>query len=150
MAVEKSLPPKTRTINCPDWSSHSFAVKQSGLTRCRKSEELLHVCGVEVWRGGLGRAYRLPTLSFVGASLAGGPAGGRAKRKGTWLDGAILAFFGGATGNGSTPFKQWCALQHRLLAWFQVPCAKQWLTAGGTWLIPFGRVSSLARLGRCL
>ncbi len=27
-------------------------------------------CGVEVWRGGLGRAYRLPTLSFVGASLA--------------------------------------------------------------------------------
>src|SRR5260370_24297410 len=27
-------------------------------------------CGVEVWRGGLGRAYQLPTLSFVGASLA--------------------------------------------------------------------------------
>src|SRR5260370_23065655 len=26
--------------------------------------------GVEVWRGGLGRAYLLPTLSFVGASLA--------------------------------------------------------------------------------
>jgi hypothetical protein len=24
MAVEKSLPPKTRTINCSDWSSHSF------------------------------------------------------------------------------------------------------------------------------
>lgn len=73
-----------------------------------------------------------------------------AKRKGTWLHGAILAFFGRATGNGSKPFKQWCALQHRSLAWFQVPCAKQWLTAGDTWLIPFGRVSSLARLGRCL
>ena len=29
-----------------------------------------HFCGVEVWRGGLGGAYRLPTLSSVGASLA--------------------------------------------------------------------------------
>ena len=29
-----------------------------------------HLCGVEVWRGGLGGAYRLPTLSSVGASLA--------------------------------------------------------------------------------
>ena len=28
------------------------------------------VSGVEVWRGGLGGAYRLPTLSSVGASLA--------------------------------------------------------------------------------
>jgi hypothetical protein len=28
------------------------------------------LCGVEVWRGGLGGTYRLPTLSFVGASLA--------------------------------------------------------------------------------
>ena len=28
------------------------------------------MCGVEVWRGGLGRAYPLPTLSSVGASLA--------------------------------------------------------------------------------
>jgi len=26
-------------------------------------------CGVEVWRGGLGGAYRLPTLSVAGASL---------------------------------------------------------------------------------
>src|SRR3984893_10230105 len=29
-----------------------------------------HMSGVEVWRGGLGGAYRLPTLSSVGASLA--------------------------------------------------------------------------------
>ena len=29
-----------------------------------------HMGGVEVWRGGLGGAYRLPTLSSVGASLA--------------------------------------------------------------------------------
>ena len=29
-----------------------------------------HFCGVEVWRGGLGGAYLLPTLSSVGASLA--------------------------------------------------------------------------------
>ena len=28
------------------------------------------VCGVEVWRGGLGGTYRLPALSFAGASLA--------------------------------------------------------------------------------
>jgi hypothetical protein len=27
------------------------------------------LCGVEVWRGGLGGTYRLPTLSSVGASL---------------------------------------------------------------------------------
>jgi len=26
-------------------------------------------CGVEVWRGGLGGTYQLPTLSSVGASL---------------------------------------------------------------------------------
>jgi hypothetical protein len=32
--------------------------------------------------------------------------------------------------NGSRPPEQWCASQHRSLAWFQVPCAKQWLTAG--------------------
>src|SRR5437899_2050732 len=31
---------------------------------------IFHICGVEVWRGGLGRAYRWPTLSSVGASLA--------------------------------------------------------------------------------
>jgi hypothetical protein len=30
----------------------------------------LDFCGVEVWRGGLGGAYLLPTLSSVGASLA--------------------------------------------------------------------------------
>src|SRR5258708_12393434 len=28
------------------------------------------MCGVEVWRSGLGGAYLLPTLSSVGASLA--------------------------------------------------------------------------------
>jgi hypothetical protein len=28
------------------------------------------LCGVEVWRGGLGGAYLWPTLSSVGASLA--------------------------------------------------------------------------------
>jgi hypothetical protein len=34
------------------------------MTRYRK------LCGVEVWRGGLGGAYLLPALSSVGASLA--------------------------------------------------------------------------------
>src|SRR5207302_8328726 len=28
-----------------------------------------HSCGVEVWRGGLGKVYRLPALSSAGASL---------------------------------------------------------------------------------
>jgi hypothetical protein len=32
-----------------------------------------------MWRGGLGAAYLLPALSSAGASLAGGPAGGRGK-----------------------------------------------------------------------
>ena len=41
-------------------------------------------------------------------------------------------------------------LEHRSLAWSQVPCAKQWLTVGPAQLIPFGRVSSMAQLGRCL
>jgi hypothetical protein len=36
-------------------------------------------CGVEMWRGGVGAAYLLPALSLAGASLAGGPAGGRGK-----------------------------------------------------------------------
>jgi hypothetical protein len=31
---------------------------------------LLEICGVEVWRGGLGWAYRWPILSAVGASLS--------------------------------------------------------------------------------
>ncbi len=34
--------------------------------------------------------------------------------------------------------------ERRSLAWFQVPCAEQWLTVGETQLIPFGRVSSIA------
>ena len=38
---------------------------KSGLT----GPTLLEMCGVEVWRGGLGGTYRLPALSFAGASL---------------------------------------------------------------------------------
>ena len=41
-------------------------------------------------------------------------------------------------------------LEHRSIAWSQVPCAEQWLTVGPAQLIPFGRVSSMAQLGRCL
>jgi len=40
--------------------------------------------------------------------------------------------------------------ERRSLAWPQVPCAEQWLTVGPAQLIPFGRVSSMAQLGRCL
>jgi hypothetical protein len=39
---------------------------------------------------------------------------------------------------------------YQIIARFQVLYAKQWLTAGDTQLIPFGRVSSRAQLGRCL
>src|SRR5882762_6532095 len=43
--------------------------------RCKEAIDQLHCSaktrrGVEGWRGGLGAAYRLPTLSSVGASLA--------------------------------------------------------------------------------
>jgi hypothetical protein len=36
----------------------------------RRQAPGLHLGGVEVWRGGLGGANRLPTLSSIGASLA--------------------------------------------------------------------------------
>ena len=32
--------------------------------------ELGNICGVEMWRGGVGAAYLLPALSLAGASLA--------------------------------------------------------------------------------
>jgi hypothetical protein len=44
---------------------------------------------------------------MIGPSLAWGRPLTGAKRKGTWLDGAILAFFARATRNGSKPFLQW-------------------------------------------
>jgi hypothetical protein len=31
---------------------------------------ITHICGVEMWRGGLGAAYLLPALSSAGASIA--------------------------------------------------------------------------------
>ncbi len=37
-----------------------------------------------MWRGGVGAAYLLPALSSAGASLAGGPAGGRGKAERNW------------------------------------------------------------------
>ena len=42
-------------------------LSQSSLVTGNRSSSSF--CGVEVWRGGLGGAYRLPTLSSVGASL---------------------------------------------------------------------------------
>ena len=44
----------------------------ASLILTERTNEVLarQVCGVEVWRGGLGGAYRLPTLSSVGASRA--------------------------------------------------------------------------------
>jgi hypothetical protein len=44
----------------------------ASLILTERTNEVLarQVCGVEVWRGGLGGAYQLPTLSSVGASRA--------------------------------------------------------------------------------
>ena len=40
------------------------------ISRYRPSpDQQFHMCGVEVWRGGLGGTYLLPTLSVAGASL---------------------------------------------------------------------------------
>src|SRR5580704_15184117 len=46
------------------------------------------------------------------------------------------------------PYGSGVWLEHRSLAWFQVPCAEQWLRVGPTQLILFGRVSSMAH-GNC-
>src|ERR1035437_4461560 len=73
-----------------------------------------------------------------------------AKRKGTCLGRPISASLDGAPGNGSRPSWQWWVLERRTTAWLQVPCAEQWLTVGASKLIPFGRVPSIAQLGRCL
>jgi hypothetical protein len=53
--------------------SQPFQTQQS--TRCLINAVTVqvstspHICGVEVWRGGLGGTYLLPALSFAGASL---------------------------------------------------------------------------------
>jgi hypothetical protein len=47
--------------------SGAYPLRPWGLGNLRHG---MQMCGVEVWRGGLGGAYRLPTLSSVGASLA--------------------------------------------------------------------------------
>src|SRR6267143_3918448 len=44
MAVERSLPPKTRTINCSDWSSHSFAVKRLGSPSTHVQSHFTYEC----------------------------------------------------------------------------------------------------------
>jgi hypothetical protein len=62
---------------------------------------------------------------------SGGPGSPGQSRQGTWRGRAIGASLNRATGDGSKPSEQWCALERRSLAWFQVPCAKQWLTVGG-------------------
>jgi hypothetical protein len=43
---------------------------QFHVTCSRITREVKPLGGVEVWRGGLGGTYRLPTLSFAGASRA--------------------------------------------------------------------------------
>ena len=71
------------TCACTRASGNSENLEQQ-CGQCRETRDLwgqvadkfgnrkleIHMCGVEVWRGGLGGAYRLPTLSSVGASLA--------------------------------------------------------------------------------
>jgi hypothetical protein len=49
---------------------NSFKGMEKSAQKVFDRATLLEMCGVEVWRGGLGGAYLLPTLSSVGASLA--------------------------------------------------------------------------------
>jgi hypothetical protein len=61
-----------------EWRTATNDTKERPLIRSRLVERgyrpcgvlVRQVCGVEVWRGGLGGANLLPTLSSVGASLA--------------------------------------------------------------------------------
>src|SRR5260370_26118994 len=61
------LPRRSNLVGYVRWDAQSdrFPPCQTIIPTAFRSQ-----CGVEVWRGGLGRAYLLPTLSFVGASLA--------------------------------------------------------------------------------
>src|SRR4029077_8004327 len=83
------------------------------------------------------------------ASLAKGPAEGRGKAQKELV--SAKPFPHPETERQATEVGRYGSgvwLQHRSLAWSQVPCAEQWLTVGAAQLIPFGRVSSIAQLGR--
>jgi hypothetical protein len=46
-------------------------LKQNYVRRkIREVAPKIHLCGVEMWRGGVGAAYLFPALSSAGASLA--------------------------------------------------------------------------------
>jgi hypothetical protein len=99
----------------------------------------------------VGVAYLFLSVSSESASLAKGPAEGRGKAQKELVSAKPFPHpetERQATEVGRCGSGVW--LQHRSLAWSQVPCAEQWLTVGATQLIPFGRVSSIAQLGRCL
>src|SRR5580693_3200944 len=84
-------------------------------------------------------------------STAWGPAGGRGKAERNLC--SAKPFLHPETERQATEVGRYDSgvwLKRRSLAWSQVPCAEQWLTVGAIQLIPFGRVSSMAQLGRCL
>src|SRR6266851_4001706 len=63
----------TRTGDYGDFLSPGSRVCASRDTLSANRQLLIalpDMCGVEVWRGGLGGTYRLPALSSAGASLA--------------------------------------------------------------------------------
>jgi hypothetical protein len=85
------------------------------------------------------------------SSVAWGPAGGRGKAERNLC--SATPFLHPERERQATEVGRYGSgvlLEHRSVAWSQVPCAEQWLTVGATQLIPFGRVSSMAQLGRCL
>src|SRR6266849_2524294 len=59
--VQLENKPKVRPL-VPDKRGY----RRSGI---RRESRIGDLCGVEVWRGGLGGTYLLPTLSVAGASL---------------------------------------------------------------------------------
>src|SRR6267378_658128 len=72
--TDASVYASSDTSRCPQQDSRSGWIRYflscralASPTTCRFIPAL---CGVEMWRGGVGAAYRLPALSSAGASLA--------------------------------------------------------------------------------
>jgi hypothetical protein len=71
-------------------------------------------------------------------------------RKGTCVGQACSASWDGASGNGSKPVWQWRVVRTPITSVVPSSVRRTVVNSWRSQLIPFGRVSSIARLGRCL